>query len=110
MRLAGGGCPGLERCRLLRRLIPASAIAQAYPGGSGLITVLLALIFAWAFKRAVIEPAIIAAFLDLYVRTIAGQEPEPDWETKLAETSEDFREIKARAAPPARGVRRAIVV
>lgn len=101
---------GLSAAAFFIALIPASGIAQAYPGGSGLITVLLALIFAWAFKRAMIEPAIIAAFLDLYVRTIAGQESEPDWEAKLAETSEDFREIRSRAAPPTRGPRRSMLV
>lgn len=108
--LLAAGVLGLSVAAFFAALIPASAIAQTYPSGSGLITVLLALIFAWAFKRAVIEPAVIAAFFDLYIRTIEGQEPEPDWEAKLAETSEDFREIRARASPPARGVRRAIVV
>jgi hypothetical protein len=105
--LLAAGTLGLSVAAFFVALIPAWAVAAAYPGGSVLITILLALIFAWVFKRAVIEPAIVAAFLDLYVRTIAGQEPEPDWETKLAETSEDFREIKARAA---RGARRAIIV
>ena len=104
------GAMGLSVAAFFVALIPAWAVAQAYPGGSVLMTILLASIFAWSFNRAMIEPAVIAAFIDLYVRTIAGQEPEPDWEAKLAETSEDFREIKARAAPPARGERRTIVV
>jgi hypothetical protein len=91
-------------------LIPAAALAQAYPGGSGLITILLALIFAWAVKQALIEPVVVAAFLDLYTRVAEGQAAEPDWDAKLVETSEQFREIKARAAPPSRGTRRSLIV
>jgi hypothetical protein len=91
-------------------LIPATALAQAYPGGSGLITILLALIFAWAVKQALIEPVVVAAFLDLYMRVAEGQTAEPDWDAKLVETSEQFREIKARAAPPSRGTRRSLIV
>lgn len=91
-------------------LIPAAALAQAYPGGSGLISILLALIFAWAVKQALIEPVVVAAFLDLYMRVAEGQTAEPDWDAKLVETSEQFREIKARAAPPSRGTRRSLIV
>jgi hypothetical protein len=91
-------------------LIPAAAMAQAYPGGSGLISILLALIFAWAVKQALIEPVVVAAFLDLYMRVAEGQAAEPDWDAKLVETSEQFREIKTRAAPPSRGTRRSLIV
>ena len=91
-------------------LIPAAALAQAYPGGSGLIAILLALVFAWSIKQALIEPVVVAAFLDLYTRVTQGQSAEPDWDTKLVETSEQFREIKARAMPPSRGPRRSFVV
>jgi hypothetical protein len=91
-------------------LIPAAALAQAYPGGSGLIAILLALVFAWAVKQALIEPVVLAAFLDLYTRVTQNQTAEPDWDTKLVETSEQFREIKARATPPSRGPRRSFVV
>ena len=91
-------------------LIPAAVLAQAYPGGSGLITILLALVFAWAVKQALIEPVVVAAFLDLYTRVTQGQTAEPDWDTKLVEISEQFREIKARATPPSRSTRRSFVV
>jgi hypothetical protein len=90
-------------------LIPALALAQAYPGSLTPITILLALIFAWSAKQALIEPLAIAAFLELYVRVIEGQKPDPDWDIKLTGASEEFREIKARAAPPSRGMQRSIL-
>ena len=94
----------------LLSLIPAFELARAYPGGSGLIAVSLAAVFAWCFRRAAIEPFAVAAFLELYWRATGGQEPEPDWDAKLAEISGPYREVKAVAAPAIRGQRRGIVV
>lgn len=91
-------------------LLPASVLARTFPGGSALIAILLAAIFAWTVKRALIEPLIVADFLNLYVRVVDGQEPDPAWDARLVEASEAFREIKARAVPPARGPRRSLIV
>jgi hypothetical protein len=90
-------------------LIPALALAKAYPGSLTAITILLALVFAWSAKQALIEPLATAAFLELYLRTTEGQKPDPDWDARLTGASEEFREIKARAAPPSRGLRRSIL-
>ena len=108
--LLAAGAFGVSLAVFIVALIPAAALAQAYPGGSALIAALLALIFAWAVKQALIEPMLVAAFLELYARVVDGQNPEPDWDAKLVETSEHFREIKARAAPPSRAPRRSFVV
>jgi hypothetical protein len=91
-------------------LVPASALAQTFPGGSALIAIILAAIFAWAVKQALVEPLVVAAFLDLYVRVVNGQAPDSDWDARMVEASGEFREIKARAFPPARGPRRSPVV
>lgn len=84
-------------------LIPASALADAFPGGPGAITILFALIFAWSFKQALIEPFQIALMIEEVSRVTKGQSPDPDWDAHLTEVSADFREIKARAVP--RGTR-----
>jgi hypothetical protein len=91
-------------------LIPALALARSYPGSITPVTILLAIVFAWAAKRAFVEPLALAAFFELYGRIVAGQKPEPDWDAKLTGASEEFREIKARAAPPARGQHRSLLV
>ena len=84
-------------------LIPASAFAAAFPGGPGAITILLAMIFAWSVKQALIEPFLIAMMIVEVSRATAGQSPDPDWDAYLTQESEHFREIKARALPrPAR--------
>jgi hypothetical protein len=91
-------------------LIPALALARSYPGSLLPIATLLAFVFTWSAKRALIEPLAVAAFFDLYVRTIEDQKPDQDWDLKLTAASEEFREIKARAAPSARGPHRSRVV
>ena len=101
--LAAAAAYGLTFVVFIVALIPASALADAFPGGPGEITILLAMIFAWSFKQALIEPFLIALMIVEVSRATAGQNPDPDWDAYLTESSEHFREIKARASPrPAR--------
>ena len=58
---------------------------------------MLAIVFAWAFISAFIEPFVIAALMQVYFRVIEGQVPDPAWDARLAETSKQFRELKDRA-------------
>lgn len=80
-------------------LMPASALAASFPGVPGAATLLLAMVFAWSVKQAVIEPFLIALMIEAVSRTTRGQSPDADWDTTLTEASPQFREIKARAVP-----------
>ena len=56
-----------------------------------------ALLFAWAVKAAVLEPFAITCLMQVYFKTIEGQQPDPEWDARLEQMSKKFRELKARA-------------
>ncbi len=78
-------------------LAPAAAILYAMPGQLAGWSFVLALVFAWAIKAALIEPFAIAALMQVYFRTIEGQIPNPEWDRKLSDASKHFRELKDKA-------------
>jgi len=82
---------------------PAAALANGFPGGSSAVALVLALVFAWSFKQALLEPFMIASLMQVYFRVIEGQRPDPDWDARLTESSRHFRELKAHAAEALRG-------
>ncbi len=84
-------------------LAPAAAIVYLMPGNLAAGGFVFAFIFAWAVKAALIEPFAIACMLEVYFKTTAGQEPNPEWEAKLAGASDKFRELGTRAATWAGG-------
>ncbi|SHF48552.1 hypothetical protein [Devosia limi] len=49
-------------------------------------------------KAALIEPFAIACMMDVYFRTIEGQEPNAEWDAKLSGMSKQFAKIKDKAA------------
>ena len=81
----------------LLALSPAAAILYFFPGNIAGYAFVIALVFAWAFKAAVLEPFAIAALMSVYFKTIEGQVPDPAWDDKLAGASSKFREIKEKA-------------
>ena len=81
----------------LLALSPAAAILYFFPGNIAGYAFVIALVFAWAFKAAVLEPFAIAALMSVYFKTIEGQAPDPAWDAKLAGASSKFREIKEKA-------------
>lgn len=81
----------------LLALAPAAAILYLFPGQIAGYAFILAIVFAWAFKAAVLEPFAIAALMAVYFRVIEGQVPNPEWDTKLSGASEKFRELKEKA-------------
>lgn len=87
---------GLAFLVFLVALAPAAGFAYTYPGGSSVIAILLAGVFAWSAKQAFLEPFIIASLMQVYFRTIDGQKPDPAWDKRLAEASGHFRELKSR--------------
>ncbi|MBN9271585.1 MAG: hypothetical protein J0J15_15365, partial [Mesorhizobium sp.] len=89
----------------LLMLTPAAAILYMMPGQLAGWAFVLAIVFAWAFKAAFIEPFAIASLMQVYFSTIEGQVPDPEWDARLAETSSKFRELKDKALGSFRGSR-----
>ncbi len=86
-------------------LAPAAAILYAMPGELAGWAFVLAIVFAWAFISAFIEPFVIAALMQVYFQAIEGQTPDPAWDMRLSETSKHFRELKDRALASVSGTR-----
>ncbi len=78
-------------------LAPAAALVALLPGSFALWTFAIALVFAWGIKVAVLEPVAIAALMQVYFQTIAGQRPDPQWEARLDSASRKFRALSDRA-------------
>ncbi len=78
-------------------LAPMAGLFYILPGQVAGWSFVAAIVFAWAFKAAFLEPFAIAALMDVYFRTIEGQVPNVEWDRKLAEASGKFRELKDKA-------------
>lgn len=86
-------------------IAPAGAVLYVMPGQLGGWAFVLAIVFAWAVKAALIEPFAIAALMQVYFRTIEGQVPNPEWDRRLSEASNKFRELKDKALASFGGAR-----
>ncbi len=78
-------------------LAPAAWLLYTFPGQMGGWTFVVAVVFAWAFKAALLEPFAIAALMDVYFRVIEGQQPNPEWERKLDGASNKFQDLGKKA-------------
>lgn len=88
---------GLSFVIFLLMLAPAAAIMWFIPGQLGGWAFVLAILLAWAFKAAFIEPFAIACLMQVYFKTIEGQVPNAEWDQRLAEASSKFRELRDKA-------------
>jgi hypothetical protein len=88
----------------LLMLAPAAGLLYYYPGQMGGWAFVIAIVFAWAFKAALLEPFAIAALMTVYFKVIEGQEPDPVWMGRLSEASNKFRELGTKALDWARGL------
>lgn len=88
---------GVSFVIFLLMLAPAAAIMWFIPGQLGGWAFVLAILLAWAFKAAFIEPFAIACLMQVYFKTIEGQVPNAEWDQRLAEASSKFRELKDKA-------------
>lgn len=88
---------GLSILVFLLMLAPAAAILYVFPGELGGWSFVLAIVFAWALKAALLEPFAIAALMSVYFKQIEGQEPDPEWGARLAGASDKFVELKNQA-------------
>ena len=89
---------GLSFLIFLVLLAPAAAVAYLIPGGWSATGVVVALLFAWSVKVAVLEPFAITCMMQAYFKTIEGQTPDPEWEAKLDGLSAKFRKLKNRVS------------
>ena len=87
----------------LLMLAPAAGLLYYYPGQLGGWAFVIAIVFAWAFKAALLEPFAIAALMSVYFKVIEGQEPDPSWLGRLNDASAKFRELGQKAMDWARG-------
>ena len=78
-------------------LAPMAALFYILPSEIAGLSFVAAIVFAWAFKAAVLEPFAIAALMAVYFEVIEGQVPNPEWDRKLSEVSGKFRELKDKA-------------
>lgn len=88
---------GLTFVTFLVVLIPAAVVTKILPGSAGAITVLVAVVFAWGIKQAVIEPIGMTALMQVFFKVTEGQEPNPEWEAKLDKLSKKFGNLKKKA-------------
>jgi hypothetical protein len=87
----------------LLMLAPAAAIVYLFPGGWSGFGFVLAIIFAWSFKAAIMEPFAIASLMQVYFGMIEGQVPDPVWRTRLEGVSTKFRTLGEKAIDWVRG-------
>ncbi len=79
-------------------LAPAGVLISLFPGSSaGGWTFLGAVLLAWSFKAALLEPLAITAMAQVFFKVTDGQTPNPEWDAKLANTSDKFRELISKA-------------
>lgn len=81
----------------LMMLIPAGLVVYLLPGAWAAGGFVFALLFAWAVKAAIIEPFAIACLLQAFFKVTEGQTPNPEWEAKLEQASDKFKQLGQKA-------------
>ncbi len=89
---------GLTFLVFLLILAPVAGLVALFPGSAGPLTLVIALVFAWGIKQAVIEPFAMTALMQVFFKVTQGQQANPEWEAKLDSASSKFRELKDKAA------------
>lgn len=89
---------GLTFLVFLMILAPVAGLVALFPGSAGPLTFVIAVIFAWGIKQAVIEPFAMTALMQVFFKVTEGQQPNPEWDAKLDGVSAKFRELKNKAA------------
>jgi hypothetical protein len=88
---------GLSILVFLVMLAPAALVVYLMPGAWSAGGLVFALLFAWSAKAALLEPFAITCMMQVYFKTIEGQQPDPEWDAKLEQMSGKFRKLKERA-------------
>ncbi|MFZ2100296.1 MAG: hypothetical protein WAU86_07010 [Oricola sp.] len=88
---------GFSLVVFLVMLAPAGLFVYLMPGSMSGYSFVVALLLAWSFKAAIMEPFAIAALMQVFFKRIEGQVPDPAWDAKLASASGKFRDLVAKA-------------
>ncbi|MCH7675074.1 hypothetical protein IH879_08985 [candidate division KSB1 bacterium] len=76
---------------------------EVYPGWGAVLTLsgqkrvwgfILAVIFAWSLKAALLEPFAVAAMMQVYFQTTDGEVSNPEWDEKLSRHWQPLRRLK----------------
>jgi hypothetical protein len=89
---------GLTFLVFLLILAPVAGLVSLFPGAAGPLALILALVFAWGVKQAVIEPIGMTALMQVFFKVTEGQEPNREWESKLDGVSNKFSQLKRKAS------------
>lgn len=81
----------------LLALAPAAALIYLFSGAWSAGGPVFALLFAWAFKTALLEPLAIACMMQVFFRVTAGQQPNPEWRARLNSVSSRFAKIRDKS-------------
>lgn len=92
---------GLTLLVFLIILAPVTGLVALFPGTTGGVAFIVALVFAWGVKQAVIEPFGMAALMQVFFKVTEGQQPNPEWEARLDKVSGKFRQLKDKGPPGA---------
>ena len=89
---------GLTFLVFLLVLAPVAGLVSLFPGSAGPLALIIAVVFAWGIKQAVIEPVGMTALMQVFFRVTEGQQPNPEWEGKLDGASKKFSKFKDKAS------------
>ncbi len=78
-------------------LAPMGALVAFFPGATTFGGLVMAIVFAWCVKAALIEPFAVAAMMQVYFKAVEGQTPNEEWDQRLTKLSGKFRKLKAKA-------------
>lgn len=78
-------------------IAPAGALFYYLQDAWGGFGLLAAVVFAWAFRAALVEPFGIACLMQVYFKVTEGQTPDPAIDAKLMQASAKFRALTERA-------------
>ena len=88
---------GMTLLVFLLILAPVAALVSLFPGTAGPLTIVVALVFAWGLKQAIIEPLGMTALMQVFFKVIEGQQPDPEWDARLNDVSSKFASLRDKA-------------
>jgi len=95
---------GLTAVLFLVLLGPVIALMTIFHSSATIWGFFIALIFAIALKKAIMEPIAIAALMQVYFKEIEGQVPNPEWTARLDQISRRYlRDLRRSAYVDIRG-------
>lgn len=89
---------GLTFLVFLLILAPVAGLVSLFPGTAGPLALIIAVVFAWGIKQAVIEPIGMTALMQVFFKVTEGQQPNSEWEGKLDKVSKKFSSFREKAA------------